>query len=141
MATATTTCTPRTPADTATIEGSFYRPVGVRLPVQVVAIRQDAPGSCAYFVTIARDNRFAVRGLPAGTYVLVGYALDAAGRTRAGGFTDSVACMATCGHRGDCCRGAHHVSIVITLRPGERMRHIHIADWEATLPPRPAGVP
>jgi hypothetical protein len=140
-ATPTASCPASTAADTGAIEGSLYFP-GPIPAMSVIAIRQDPRASgCAYFVTTARGvDRYALNGLPAGDYLLVAYATDASGRSRAGGFTDSVTCMARCGVRGDCCRGAHHVSHIVHLH-GERIRHLSIADWDATLPAKPAGVP
>jgi hypothetical protein len=140
-ATPTATCPARTAADTGAIEGSLYFP-GPLPAMSVVAIRQEpAANGCAYFVTVARGvDRYALTGLPAGDYLLVAYATDASGHARAGGYTDSVTCMAGCGGHGNCCRGARHVSHVIHLH-GERIRHISIADWDASLPAKPAGVP
>ena len=139
---ATAACPARPPADTASIEGSLYFPnTAVNPAMTIVAIRQSPADGCAYYVSTTRGmDRDRLEALPAGDYLLVAYATDGAGRARAGSYTDSVTCMAACGHRGDCCRDAHHVPHVIHLGT-QRLRHISIADWDATLPPRPAQIP
>lgn len=142
LATASRSCPVRTPADTAAIEGSLYFPAPGPLPAMtVVALRQSPTNGCAYYISTARGvDRYRLEGLPAGDYIVVAYATDSAGRARAGSYTDSVTCMAVCGQHGNCCRHAHHTPIVIHLGT-QRVRHVSIADWEATLPARPAEIP